>query len=145
MFTLRPMTIDDYDAVRALWEATAGVGLDPSDEREPTARYLKRNPGLSLVAHCQAGRLSGAVLCGHDGRRGYLSHAAVAEHARGQGLGRLMADRCLAELASLGVMRCNVRIFADNRAAAAFWARLGFASRNDLAVMQRNTSLSAEP
>ena len=133
------MTIADYDEVHALWRTTQGVGLDESDEREPTERYLQRNPGLSLVGTDADHHIIAAVLCGHDGRRGYLSHLAVAEHARGAGLGQRIVERCLDSLAGLGVQKCNVRIFADNGSAAAFWRRMGFADRSDLAVMQRFT------
>lgn len=133
------MRIDDYDAVRALWESLPGVGLDASDEREPIASYLERNPGLSLVAECSRMKIVAAVLCGHDGRRGYLSHMAVAPQAQRQGLGRRFTRQCLAELSILGVQKCNVRIFAENDTAAAFWRRLGFAPRADLAIMQRLT------
>lgn len=139
-FAVRPMTAADYDAVHALWQATPGVGLDPSDERAPTERYLQRNPGLSLVGVDSEGKIVAAVLCGHDGRRGYLSHMAVAPAARGAGLGRQLTEQCLAALAGQGVLKCNVRIFADNHAAAGFWRRMGFAPRQDLSVMQRTTA-----
>lgn len=140
MPTLRPMTIDDYDAVRRLWESTPGIGLDPSDARAPTERYLARNPGLSLVACDDVGAIVAAVLCGHDGRRGYLSHMAVGVGQRGRGLGRQMTEHCLRRLAELGVQKCNVRIFTHNTQAAAFWKKLGFDPRADLAVLQRATS-----
>lgn len=139
-FGVRPMTLDDYPAVYALWVSTPGVGTDETDEREPTARFLQRNPGLSLVATDAEQRVVAAVLCGHDGRRGYLSHLAVAEGARGVGLGRRLVEDCLASLAAVGVGKCNVRIFAENEAAARFWERMGYAERADLAVWQRRTS-----
>lgn len=131
------MTLSHYDAVRALWEATPGVGLDPSDERDGVARFLRRNPGLSLVAVAPRERVAGAVLCGHDGRRGYLSHMVVATEFQGRGVGRRMVERALAGLAAEGVLKCNVRVFAQNADAAGFWSRMGFAPRGDLAVMQR--------
>lgn len=135
---LRPMSIDDYDQVYALWQATEGVGLDPSDERDPLAKYLDRNPGLSTVA-VAGDRVVGAVLCGYDGRRGDLVHLAVAEGYRGQGIGREMVAACLGQLATLGMIKCNLRVFDDNLAAAKFWDRLGFAPRKDLIVWQRST------
>ncbi|TWT77322.1 Acetyltransferase YpeA [Posidoniimonas polymericola] len=139
-FRVRPMTIDDYPAVYALWVSTPGVGVDETDERDPTARFLERNPGLSLVAADSDQQIVAAVLCGHDGRRGYLSHLAVDERARGVGLGRRLVAECLAALAGQGVGKCNVRIFAENEAAARFWERMGYARRADLAVWQRTTS-----
>jgi len=74
---IREMTIGDYDEVLALWKGTEGVGLTPADSRQNVARFLARNPGLSLVARA-GGKIVGAVLGGHDGRKGYLYHLAVA-------------------------------------------------------------------
>ncbi|MCA9238822.1 MAG: GNAT family N-acetyltransferase [Planctomycetales bacterium] len=140
--TLRSMFTTDYPAVRALWEATPGVGLDESDELAPWTQYLRRNEGLSLIAIDEQGEVVGAVMCGHDGRRGYLSHLAVAEHAQRQGVGRLIVQECLNQLAGLGVLRCNVRVFAHNHGGTEFWRRLGFHPREDLAILQRPTALA---
>ena len=49
-FEIRPMTIEDYDSVMALWRNTDGIVLSDTDEREPMERFLSRNPGLSHVA-----------------------------------------------------------------------------------------------
>lgn len=133
------MLLADYDAVRALWESLPGVGMDPSDEREPVGRFLDRNPGLSVLASDPSGKLVGSTLCGYDGRRGYLQHVSVASGYQGQGIGRAMVEHCLDKLQRLGVLKCNVRVFADNDQGAAFWLQLGFAHRKDLVIMQRTT------
>lgn len=132
---LRAMTIDDFEPVTALWLATEGVGLNESDSRAGIESYLARNPALSLVAECDS-QIVAAVLCGHDGRRGFLNHLAVARSHRGQGLGRGLVDACLARLARLGILKCNIYLYADNDAGAAFWRRLGWLDRAELKVMQ---------
>src|SRR5215471_3680247 len=101
------MSLDDYDEVIALWQSAEGVGLGESDTRDAIAAYLKRNPGMSFVARHE-GELAGAVLCGHDGRRGYLHHLAVAPPHRRNGLGRKLVAKCLAELKRRGILKCNI-------------------------------------
>lgn len=140
---LRPMTIDDFDAVTSLWLASEGVGLNESDSRECIESYLARNPGLSLVAEIET-QIVAAVLCGHDGRRGFLNHLAVAHSHRGRGLGRRLVEACLAQLAPLGILKCNIYLYVDNDAGAAFWRRLGWRDRAELKVMQRATGESAK-
>ena len=39
---IREMTMQDFDAVLALWQSVEGVGLSDADAREPIARYLER-------------------------------------------------------------------------------------------------------
>lgn len=134
---LRPMAIADYAAVRALWERTEGMGLNESDTRAAINRFLKRNPDLSLVLIAPDGAIIGAVLCGHDGRRGYLHHLAVERAERGRGYGRLLVNACLRRLRTLGVPKCNIYLFATNKAGRSFWRHEGWAVRDDLIVMQR--------
>ncbi|MCK4413847.1 MAG: hypothetical protein KAY32_09900 [Candidatus Eisenbacteria sp.] len=47
---IEPMTMAHYDDVIALWRAAPGMGLSPSDAAKPLAAYLRRNPGLSVIA-----------------------------------------------------------------------------------------------
>ena len=137
-YELTVFSMADYDEVMALWTGMEGIGVNPSDEREPMIAYLERNPGLSLVARAD-GRLVAAVLCGHDGRRGYLHHLAVHPEHRGRGLGRRMVTVCLEQLAALGIPKCNAFLYADNDPGERFWQAVGFAQRVDLKVIQRVT------
>jgi ribosomal protein S18 acetylase RimI-like enzyme len=139
---LRAMTPADYDAVLALWQASEGIGLNESDTREAIAAYLVRNPGSSLVAESE-GVIVGALLCGHDGRRGYLHHLAVASPHRRRGLGRTLVGESLARLRAQGITKCNIFLFANNAAGRAFWLREGWAPREDLVVVQKAISASA--
>ncbi len=135
--TISPMTTVDLEDVLGLWGATEGVGLNESDLPDRLRSFLERNPGLSLVARDRS-RLVGAVLCGHDGRRGCMYHLAVAREYRRRGLGRQIVERCLARLGSLGILKCNVFLYTDNAPGLQFWSRCGWTARCDLQILQRN-------
>jgi len=128
-----------YALARALWERTPGVGLGDADESPAIARFLDRNPGLSLVA-CAQERLVGTVLVGHDGRRGLIHHLAVDDGARRRGIGRCLVESALRGLASAGIAKCHLLVFADNAAGRAFWAAVGATSRDDLAICSLATA-----
>lgn len=134
---IREFTIVDYDEVLSLWKASEGIGLGESDTCEAIAAFLARNPGLCFVAR-DGGPLVGAVLCGHDGRRAYLHHLAVAISHRRRGVGRLLANRCVESVRSLGISRCHVFVFRTNENARAFWQREGWWERDDLWMMTRD-------
>ncbi len=133
---IRPMTIADYDQVYALWQACEGVGLSAADEPQAIRAYLERNPGLSAVA-LDGGRVVGTVLCGHDGRRGYIHHLAVAQSHRRRGIGRALVERILSALMAQGIQKCHLFVFGENRQAIAFWERVGFSQRVELVMMSR--------
>ena len=74
-YEIRVMTIDDYDEVYSLWQTIHGFGIRSIDDsRDGVLRFLKRNPTTSVVA-VEDGKIVGAILCGHDGRRGYYISA----------------------------------------------------------------------
>lgn len=132
-----PLTADDVAEALALWTAAEGVGLRGADEPEALARYLARNPGLSLAAR-DGGRLVGAVLCGHDGRRGYLHHLAVAAGHRRRGIGRALVEGCLDGLRREGIAKCHLFVYRHNAAGQAFWRSLGWHARDDLRLMSHD-------
>ena len=142
MIEIAPFDLHDYDEVMALWSQTEGLTLRDADSREAITCYLGRNPNLSFVARDQ-GRLVGAVLAGTDGRRGYLQHLAVAPSHRGQGLGRVLAERAVAALRALGIEKCHLMVRQENAPARAFWERLGWSERGDIILMSRTDSGSA--
>jgi putative acetyltransferase len=144
IFSISDMQPDDYDAVLALWQESEGVGLTPSDNREAVHAFLARNPGLSLVARHDR-QIVGAVLCGHDGRRGYLYHLAVAREHRQQGLGRSIVEACLLRLGSCGIAKATIFVYGHNDIGNRFWRNVGWKDRTDLVVLQRETPSGRKP
>ena len=135
-FNIREMTVDDYDEALALWKAAEEIDLSDGDDKEGVALCLDRNPGLSFVA-CVGNTLVGAVLCGHDGRRGYLYHLAVDKKHRTKGIGRALVDQCLSALGKAGIRKCNIFLYSHNHEAKAFWEHGGWFSIPDLDMMQK--------
>jgi putative acetyltransferase len=133
----REMCGEDYAEVLALWRACPGIGLSDSDSRDAIGAYLARNPGMSAVAREPDGRLVGAVLCGDDGRRGYLHHLAVSPDARGRGIGAALVARCLERLEARGIPKCNIFLFGDNAEGRGFWLHAGWSARPDLEILQK--------
>src|SRR5277367_5545202 len=127
-FHVRAMDINDYQRVVALWARSEGVGLGESDSQEGVAAFLRRNPGLSAVAESSCGEIVGAVLCGHDGRRGYLHHLAVDVAYRGRGIGRRLVAHCFSGLANAKIPKCNIFVFRESPAAVAFWTHNGWSA-----------------
>src|SRR5688500_4340583 len=98
----REFEVADYDEVMGLWRASEGLVLRDVDQRAPLPCYLQANARLSFVAEVD-GAIVGAVLCGTDGRRGYLQHLAVARGHRRQGVGRLLVEHAVTALAMRGI------------------------------------------
>ena len=134
--TYRNMNLQDYDAVYDLWKSNPGIGLSDADSRQGIEKFLEANPGRCFVA-LDGDELVGAVICGCDGRRGYLHHLAVRGDQRGQGVGRQLVEECMAALRAIGIDKAHIFVIKDNESGKVFWRNAGWQERDDLTVMSR--------
>jgi ribosomal protein S18 acetylase RimI-like enzyme len=135
-YAFRPMRIEDFEAAMQLWTSAAGVGVSVYDTREAIDAFLMRNPDLSSVSISEHDGLIATVLCGHDGRRGYLYHLAVSQEYRRRGIGRELVRRSLSGLKTCGIAKCTILTYRSNSAGRAFWDNIGWRERVKLRVFQ---------
>lgn len=132
-FIVKPMTAEDYDGLRALWMTIRGFGIRSIDDsREGVERFLRRNPGSSVVAVAGDGAIVGGILCGHDGRWGCLYHVCVREDYRRRGIGKAMVVCCMNALREEGINKVSLIAFTKNDMGNAFWNKIGWTKRGDL-------------
>ena len=138
MVNIRIMTISDYDGVYHLWINTPGMGLNTADDsREGIEKYLKRNPATSFVAECE-GEIVGAIMAGHDGRRGYIYQIAVLPAYRNQGIAKKLVDSAMRTLEREGINKAALVAFKKNETGNAFWEHIEFSEREDLVYRNKN-------
>lgn len=129
---VRTMTIEDYEGVSALWKTINGFAIrSVDDSREGVEAFLRRNPTTSVVAE-EDGRIVGAILCGHDGRRGCLYHVCVHKDYRRHGIGKAMVVKCMQELKNEKINKVSLIAFTKNDIGNAFWNCIGWTKREDL-------------
>ena len=129
---IRVMETKDYDGVKNLWMTIKGFGIRSLDDsREGVERFLKRNPTTSVVAE-EDGKIVGAILCGHDGRRGCLYHVCVEKDYRMKGIGKSMVVFCMEALKKEQINKVSLIAFTQNDIGNAFWKQIGWTKREDL-------------
>lgn len=129
---IRVMTMDDYEAVYAVWTGTPGVGMRSLDDSpEGIAKFLLRNPNTNFVAEV-GNTIVGVTLSGHDGRRGYLYHTAVKQEHRGKGIGKALVQAVCDSMAKEGINKVALVVFRTNEIGNEFWQRQGWEQRLDL-------------
>jgi ribosomal protein S18 acetylase RimI-like enzyme len=136
---VREFDISDYETVFKLWKEGEGIVLRDADKRPAIARYLRRNPGMSFVYEV-SGEVVAAVLCGTDGRRGFLHHLAVAPAHQRKGVGRALVARALQALAKADIDKCHAMVLPSNGVARQFRKSVGWVERTDVLLMS-HTSL----
>lgn len=129
---VRVMQIEDYEKVFGLWKTIKGFGIRSMDDsKEGIARFLKRNPTTSMTAW-EGTLLVGAILCGHDGRRGCLYHVCVRKEYRRRGVGKAMVVACMEALRAEEINKVSLIAFTKNDIGNAFWNKIGWTKREDL-------------
>ncbi len=129
---VRSMTIADYEKVYALWKQIKGFAMrSVDDSKEGVDRFLKRNPKTSVVA-IEDGNVVGAILCGHDGRRGCMYHVCVHPAYRRRGIGKEMVVYAMKRLQEEEINKVSLIAFTSNDIGNAFWNTIGWTRRNDL-------------
>ena len=129
----RPLLADDYDALTQLWRGCAGLSIRDADSRDGIGRYLERNPGLSFVAE-QDEQLVGSIMAGHDGKRGYIQHLAVAQALRRRGIASRLIGHSLDALKRVGIEKSHVHVLQSNADGLEYWTRMGWIRRSEIVM-----------
>ncbi|EGH04921.1 MULTISPECIES: GNAT family acetyltransferase [Pseudomonas syringae group genomosp. 2] len=112
-------------AVIELWKT---VFNDPMPHNRPELSIHKKlavGDRLFFVA-VMDGRVTGTILAGYDGHRGWLYSVAVAPHQRGKGLGTALVRHAEQALTNLGCVKINLQIHTFNESVQAFYQTLGY-------------------
>ncbi len=129
---IQPMTVADYDNVRALWMTIRGFGIRSLDDSPADIRrFILRNPTTSVVARA-GNKIVGSILCGSDGRQGALYHVCVAREYRRCGIGTRMVGYCMQQLKLMGINKVSLIAFTSNDAGNAFWNKIGWTKKTDV-------------
>ena len=132
------MTVSDYDGVYELWTNTLGMGINSTDDsREGVEKYIKRNPTTSFVALVD-GKIVGAILAGHDGRRGFIQHLAVLPEFRKKGIASALVSRAMNALEEEEIHKVALLAFKKNELGNGFWDKMGFIVREDVYYRNKN-------
>ena len=99
--------------------------------QEKQLRDFLRNPTTSAV-DIEDGKIVGAILCGHDGRRACLYHVCVSEQYRMHGIGKKMVQFCCEQLKKEKINKVCLNAFVTNTVGNKFWQKMGWTLRDDM-------------
>lgn len=129
---IRKLIIDDYDEIYRLWMSIPGIGLnDIDDSKAGIDKYLKRNPDTCFVM-TESNKIVGVIMSGHDGRRGFIYHAAVSPAHSNMGIGSALVNAAINALYDEGISKVALVVFKGNEVGNTFWEYKGFSVREDL-------------
>ena len=135
---IRIMTQADYEEIFDLWKSTAGMGLRSLDDsQQGISAFLKRNPTTNFVA-IDNNEIVGTILCGHDGRRGYIYHTVVKERYRNQGIATKLIEAAISALQQEGITRVCMNVMEANERGKSFWLNRGWEKKDFLGFYSKS-------
>lgn len=135
---IKKMTIDDYEKLFEMWQSTPNMGLRSLDDsKEGISFFLKRNPNTNFVAY-DDNKLIGAILSGHDGRRGYIYHTVVLPEYRRQGIAANLVDMAVKALQEEGITRVCLNVMETNEQGKKFWIDRGWEKKDFLGFYSKS-------
>lgn len=135
---IKVMSIEDYPQLFALWENTPNMGLRSLDDsKEGIALFLNRNPRTSFIA-IEDQKIVGAILCGNDGRRGYIYHTVVLPQYRRRGIASSLVEEAVNALKNEGITRVCLNIMESNEQGKSFWTGMGWEKKDFLGFYSKS-------
>lgn len=126
---VRPYRGDDRDQVVALWQA-CDLTRPWNDPDADIGRALE-TPTSELLVHAdEQDRISGTLMVGYDGHRGWMYYLASDPAARGGGIARALVERAEVFLKAQGCPKVELMVRQTNKAALGFYDRLGYEAQD---------------
>ncbi len=126
---VRPYRPADRDQVVALWQA-CDLTRPWNDPDADIGRALETPTSTLLVHAAEPGRVTGTLMVGYDGHRGWMYYLASDPAARGGGIARALVQRAEEFLRAQGCPKVELMVRGTNAAALGFYDRLGYEAQD---------------
>jgi len=124
---IRQLSLDDYDELLALWQRAGLHSLKPQgrDSRQTLAQQL--TSGVQTILGLEVdGKLVGAVITTHDGRKGWINRLAVDPAYRRHSYGSRLVAAAEEVLRAQGMRVIAALVERDNLPSLALFRQAGY-------------------
>ena len=128
------------DAVIALWVRVFGYETAHNEPNLVIKKKQDMGDGLFFVYATEEGHISGTVMCGYDGHRGWIYSLAVSPELHRNGVGTALMNHAETALESRGCMKVNLQVMEGNEKVQAFYETIGYRLEKRVSLGKRITS-----
>jgi ribosomal protein S18 acetylase RimI-like enzyme len=134
---IKPLSIDSYDPIIALWER-AGLPSKPKgrDSREEMEKEFLRNPDLILGAY-EGEELIGMIIGTDDGRKGWINRLAVEPDFQRKGVANELIKAVEDALKKRGRRIICVLVEDWNEGSLDFFKNAGYFKHDDIFYLSK--------
>ena len=121
-----------------LWEQVFKYGAAHNAPDLVIDQKMAVDDGLLFVATSES-TLTGTVMAGYDGHRGWIYSLAVNPDYRNQGIGTKLLSHAESRLAARGCTKINLQIMEGNEHVQLFYESNGYSTENRISMGKRLT------
>jgi ribosomal protein S18 acetylase RimI-like enzyme len=121
---ITPATLADAPAVIALWHACTLTRPWNNPQADFTLALENSTSNILLIRSGKS--VTGSVMVGFDGHRGWVYYLAVHPDCQRQGMGRALMVAAEEWLCSQAAPKIQIMVRGDNDVARGFYAALGY-------------------
>ena len=114
------------DEVIELWVNVFGYETAHDEPSLVIHRKKEMKDGLFFVSLSTEGKVTGTVIGGYDGHRGWIYSLSVSPNLQRSGIGTALINHAEAALESKGYMKINLQIMEGNAKNQAFYETVGY-------------------
>ncbi len=133
--SIRPAESQDREAAIALWQE-AGL-TRPWNDSQADFDLALANPTSTILLTHDGGDLTGSVMVGFDGHRGWVYYLASVPTRRKNGIGRSLMQAAEDWLKERGCPKIQLMVRNDNAAAKGFYAAIGYEEQSVVTIGRR--------
>jgi ribosomal protein S18 acetylase RimI-like enzyme len=140
---IRKLTIDDYDAITALW-SKARLPFKPKgrDSKNAIAAEMAANPEFFLGAF-EDDRLIGVVILSCEKRKGWINRLAVDPDYRRRGIAEALITESERTLGRHGVRIFCALVENENKASKKLFKKCDYVEHRDIIYFSKRDSEEA--
>lgn len=131
---IRSFTRGDLEAVISLWDRT-GLIYKQNPPREDITFAIESGHGQILVLE-EEDEITGSVMVGHDGHRGWIYYLSVDPGHQNGGRGETLVRAAEDWLKERGVRKLELQIRDTNKRVRDFYAKIGY-EHEPVTIMSR--------
>ena len=120
-----------------LWTTVFGYEAKHNEPSLVIQRKEEMKDGLFLVSVSPSNKVTGTVMCGYDGHRGWIYSLAVSPELQRSGVGSALMSHAEAVLRARGCMKINLQIMEGNEGVEAFYRTLGYSAEKRVSMGKR--------
>lgn len=139
---IRKMTIRDYESLIKLWKEGDIPYRSRGRDSKKNIQWQLQQPNCLFFVAAEKGKIVGAVLGTHDGRKGWINRLIVTPSFRKKGIARQLVEEIEHRLSAIGIDIVASLIEDWNTASMRVFKQLGYIQHTDIFYYSKRKSKS---